>query len=92
MSQRIPLRWLVVLTAGVAVASVSAASAARQARPQGTLMGWRAEEAGESKCRSVMERIGVAKSSHRANGLTSGWSFVTRELVEPSQEEIANER
>jgi hypothetical protein len=39
-----------------------------------------------------MERIGVATSLRRANGLTSGWSFVTRELVEPSQEEIANER
>jgi hypothetical protein len=64
----------------------------RQARPQGTLKGWRAEETGESQCRSVTEQIGMAASSRRANGLTSSWSFVTREQAEPSQEEIANER
>ena len=39
-----------------------------------------------------MERIGVATSPRRANGQTSSGSFVTRELAEPSQEEIANER
>jgi len=39
-----------------------------------------------------MERIGIATSSRRANGQTSSGSFVTKELVEPSQEEIANER
>ena len=39
-----------------------------------------------------MERIGVATSLRRANGQTSSGSFVTRELAEPSQEEIANER
>ena len=56
----------------------------RQARPQGTLTGWRAEETGESKRRSVTERTGMATSSRRANGLTSSWSFVTRERAEPS--------
>ena len=38
-----------------------------------------------------MERIGTATSSRRANGQTSNGSFVTRELAEPSQEEMANE-
>src|SRR2546428_236085 len=36
-------------------------------------------------------RTGVATSPRRASGLTSSGSFVTRQLVEPSQEEIANE-
>jgi hypothetical protein len=31
-----------------------------QALPQGTLLGQRVKDAGESECRSVMERIGVA--------------------------------
>src|SRR5207247_972102 len=50
------------------------------------------EDAGKSEGRSVMERIGVATSLRRANGLTSSLSFVTRELAETSQEETANER
>jgi len=37
-----------------------------------------------------MERIGVLL--RRESGLTSSGSFVTRKCVEPSQEEIANER
>ena len=53
-------------------------------------MGWRAEETGESEGCSVIERIEA--SPHCASRLTSGWSFVTREPVEPLQEEIANER
>ena len=40
----------------------------------------------------VMERIGAATSSRRANGQTSSGSFVTRQRAEPSREEIANER
>ena len=52
----------------------------------------RAKEAGKSECRSVIGRIGAATSPLRASGLTSGGSFVTRELAEPSWEEIANER
>ena len=53
--------------------------------------GWQAEEIGKSERRSVTGRIGTAISSHRANGQTSNGSFVTRELAEPSQEEMANE-
>ncbi len=39
-----------------------------------------------------MERIGVVTLLRRESGQTSSGSFVTRELAEPSQEEIANER
>src|SRR5947207_14872797 len=55
-------------------------------------MSWRAEEAGKSEGRSVIGRIETATLSRRASGLTSSRSFVTRQLAEPSQEEIANER
>lgn len=40
----------------------------------------------------VMERIGTASGSRRANGQTSSRSCVTRKLAEPAQKEIANER
>ncbi len=53
-------------------------------------MGWRAEEAGKSEGRAVTARIEALP--RRESGLTSSWSYVTRKLVEPSQEEIANER
>ena len=53
-------------------------------QPQGGSIAVRVRDRRGSQGRSVMERIGVATSLRRANGLTSGWSFVTRELVEPS--------
>jgi len=52
-------------------------------RSQERPMGQRAEELGKSERRSVIERIGVAPSGNiipPARGLTSLWSFVTREL------------
>ena len=60
-------------------------------RPQGTLMEWRAEDAGKSESRSVMEWIGVGHDSTVQTGRLPAGRFVTREQVEPSQEEIANE-
>jgi len=55
-------------------------------------IGQRVKEAGESECRSVMERIGIATSSRCESRQTSSWSWLTRELTESSREEIANER
>ena len=43
-----------------------------------------ATDTGERKGRSIMERIGVVTSLRRANGQTSSWSCVTRELAKPS--------
>ena len=58
--------------------------------------GQRAEDAGESKGRSVMERVGVAPSSAPSRRCesrpTSSWSFVTRETGEPPWEGMVNER
>ncbi len=62
-----------------------------QALPQGTLLGQRVKDAGKSECRSVMERIGVATSLRCESRQTSSWSWLTKELTESLQEEIANE-
>lgn len=56
-------------------------------RPQGKLWGVRVWDAGESECRSVMERIGVeaqADMTSRESEQTSGWSLFAREFDEPS--------
>src|ERR1035437_1018034 len=43
----------------------------RQVLPRGTLLGQRVKDAGESECRSVMERIGIATSSRCESRQTS---------------------
>lgn len=56
---------------------------------QGVLMRLRVKEERKSESRLVMRRIEIAlngKIISRANGLTSLWSFRTRELDEPSEE------
>src|ERR1035438_3483676 len=64
----------------------------RQVLPRGTLLGKRVKDAGESECRSVTERIGVATSLRCESRQTSSRSWLTKELTESSKEEIANER
>jgi len=57
-------------------------------------MGVRAEECGESECRSVMGRIGIEPKGDiipRENGQTSAGSFFTRKFVEPFKGGKAND-
>ena len=48
-----------------------------QALLQGTLSGQRVKDAGESECRSVMERIGVEILLRCESRQTSSWSWLT---------------
>jgi len=54
----------------------------RERKPQGEPTGQQVKEEGESECRAVMVRIGVAPQGNitpRESGQTSLWSGVTRE-------------
>jgi hypothetical protein len=58
----------------------------RESKPQGEPMEVRVKEDGKSESRFVMKRIGIAATANiipRASGLTSIWSFITREFDKP---------
>src|SRR5208337_4177181 len=57
----------------------------RESEPQGELMGQRVKEEGESECRPVMGRIGVATSPCRESGQTSLWCRRAWTVSQPAQ-------
>ena len=51
-----------------------------KAARKGPLVDERVREAGESECRSVMDRIRVRTLPCPERGLTSGWSWIARKV------------